>query len=212
MLLLPPVLVLLLGALLLLPVLLLLLLLSALLLLFVLVLLLSALLLLLVLVLLLGPLMLLLFVLVLLLSALLVLLILVLLLFLFCGRVLLLLFRLSLLTLFRGLSLLLLLLLCVRGSYGCEKQQQNSHADKSNRFHKSCLHYVYFLRPLALSGRCCATEPYLSGLVPRRLLVQSGNEQFRRGGRVNRTIDYDFLRADAFSVDPPVAIAVGAKS
>jgi hypothetical protein len=44
-----------------------------------------------------------------------------------------LLFRLGLLLLFRGLSLLLvLLILCVHGSYGSEKKEQNSRTDKSN--------------------------------------------------------------------------------
>ena len=84
--------------------------------------------------------------------------------------------------LFLGLSLLLLLLLRVRGSYGCEKQQQNSHADKSNRFHKSCLDYVYFLRPLALWGRCCATEPYLSDLFLGDFLFRVAMSNFAEVG------------------------------
>ena len=42
--------------------------------------------------------------------------------------------------------------------------------------------------------------------------MQSGKEQFRRGGRVNRTIDYDALRGGSFSVEPLVAIVIGAES
>ena len=63
---------------------------------------------------------------------------------------LLLLFRLSLLLLFRGLSLLFLSLLCVRGSNGSEKKEQNSCTDKSNLFHECCLHHGDFMRPRAL--------------------------------------------------------------
>ena len=72
----------------------------------------------------------------------------------------LLLFRLRLLLLFRGLSLFFMLLqLCVRGSSGSEKKEQNSRADKSNWFHECCLHYGDFLRlwlgasgPIVISG------------------------------------------------------------
>jgi fatty acid desaturase len=82
----------------------------------------------------------------LLLALVLLLLILVLLLFIF---LLLLLFRLSLLLLFRGLWLLL----CVRGSKGSEKKEQNSGADKCNWFHECCLQYGDLLRPsLVTSG------------------------------------------------------------
>jgi hypothetical protein len=49
----------------------------------------------------------------------------------------------------------------------------------------------------------------LARLVPGRRLVQSGKEQFRRGGRADRTIDYDVLRGGSFSVEPLVAIVIG---
>ena len=80
----------------------------------------------------------------------------------------LLLFRLSLLLLFRGLRVLLvLLLLCVRGSNGSEKKEQNSRADKSNWFHECCLHYVISCDLLAsgavisgvVSGSGCIIHP-----------------------------------------------------
>jgi len=170
---------------------------------FALLLLLRALLLLPVLVLLLLRALLLLFVLVLLLSLFRLSLLLLLFLFRFSLLLLLFLFGLSLLLLFRGLSLFLLR---VRGSNGSEKKEQNSRTDKSNWFHECCLHAdrsgLLMLRHRSL----------LTGLVPRRLFVQSGQEQFRRRGRANGTIDYDLLRADAFSVHPRIAIAVGAES
>jgi hypothetical protein len=43
----------------------------------------------------------------------------------------------------------LLLLMCVRGSSGSEKKQQNSRADKSNWFHGSYLQYGDFMRASA---------------------------------------------------------------
>jgi len=61
---------------------------------------------------------------------------------------LLLLFRLGLLLLFRGFPLLfMLLLLCIRGSNGSEKKEQNSRVDKSNWFHECRLPYGDFMRP-----------------------------------------------------------------
>ena len=51
----------------------------------------------------------------------------------------------------------------------------------------------------------------LARLVPGRLLVQSGKEQFRRSWRANRTIDYDVLRRGSLSVEPFVAIVVRAE-
>jgi hypothetical protein len=44
----------------------------------------------------------------------------------------------------------------------------------------------------------------LIGLVVRRLLVQSGKEQFRRGGRVDRTIDDDVIGAYSLPVSLPL--------
>jgi hypothetical protein len=52
----------------------------------------------------------------------------------------------------------------------------------------------------------------LTRLVPGRLLVKSGKEQFSRGWRANGTIDYDVLRRGSLSVKPLVAIVVGAES
>jgi hypothetical protein len=52
----------------------------------------------------------------------------------------------------------------------------------------------------------------LAGLVPGRLLIQSSQEQFRRGGRANPTMDYNLLRGGSFSVEPLVAIIIRAES
>jgi hypothetical protein len=51
----------------------------------------------------------------------------------------------------------------------------------------------------------------LTGLVLRRLLVKSGKEQFRRCGRVDRTIDDDVFGADSLPVQPAVTIAIRTK-
>jgi hypothetical protein len=58
-----------------------------------------------------------------------------------------------LLPLFRFALLLFVLLLCVRGSNGSEKKEQNSRADKSNWFHECCLRHADFMRlSLVTSG------------------------------------------------------------
>ena len=78
-----------------------------------------------------------------------------LLLLLFCGLgFFLLLFRLSLLLLFLRLSFFfVLLLLRVCRNYGPKKQDQNSRANKTQRFHVCCLHHHNFRHlPLVASG------------------------------------------------------------
>ena len=59
--------------------------------------------------------------------------------------------------------------------------------------------------------RCCATESLLIGLVLRRLFVKSGKEQFRRCGRVDRTIDDHVFGADSLPVQPTITVDIRAK-
>jgi len=74
----------------------------------------------------------------------------------------LLLLRLGLLLLFLRLSLFLALLLqCERRSNSSEKKDQNSRADKSNWFHRYCLHDRDFLRQtLFASGAVIVSHDY----------------------------------------------------
>src|ERR1035437_7427610 len=109
------------------------------------------------------------------------------------------------------LLILVLLLLCIDRSSDPEKQEQNTCADKSDSFHLSP-------PPIIRTGQTRLACPVLRhralpiGHVSRGLLVESGKEQFRRGGRANCTIDYDVLRGGSFSVEPLVAIIVSAES
>ena len=92
-------------------------------------------------------------------------------------------FRLSLLILLGGFRLLLLLLLCVRGSKSYQEQQQNRHADKSNWFHESHLHHIYFLPPRsARRARGCDTDSYLSDLFLGDFLLRVETSNFAEAG------------------------------
>lgn len=114
---------------------------------------------------------------------------------------------------------LALLLHSVNRSSDPEQQERDPCTDKPDSFHsgspfRSCprINLGPLNRPAWILERLCMSPTLFAGLVSRGLRVQCVQEQFRRGGRVNRAVDYDVFRGGSFSVELLVGIAIGTQS